>query len=126
MWWLLGCFYLAVVFYLSLAHSPSRVSEYSHIDKIEHFLAYGVLMGWFGQLLISTKYQFIFSILFCFLGIFLEFIQGWSGYRLFDISDMVANTLGVILGWWLTRTVFAGFLMRVDQGLSRLLGAKLD
>ena len=54
------------------------------------------------------------------MGVALEFVQGWGGYRLFDIADMVANTLGVLLGWWLTRVVFAGILLRVDRGISQL------
>ena len=79
-------------------------------------------MGWFTQLYARLKQQVAWAILFCLFGIALEFVQGWGGHRVFDVADMVANALGVLLGWWLTRTVFAGFLLRVDRGISRLLG----
>ena len=29
----------------------------------------------------------------------LEFAQGLTGYRSFEVIDMVANTLGVLIGW---------------------------
>ena len=32
------------------------------------------------------------------MGIALEFVQGWLGYRSFEVADMVANTIGVLLG----------------------------
>jgi glycopeptide antibiotics resistance protein len=33
------------------------------------------------------------------MGIAIEFLQGMTGYRHFDVLDMVANGLGVLLGW---------------------------
>jgi glycopeptide antibiotics resistance protein len=33
------------------------------------------------------------------MGIGLEFTQGWLGYRTYDPFDMLANTIGVALGW---------------------------
>ena len=33
------------------------------------------------------------------MGVALEFIQGWTGYRTYDPFDMLANTIGVALGW---------------------------
>jgi VanZ family protein len=32
------------------------------------------------------------------MGVGLEFIQGWLGYRSYEVLDMVANTIGVLLG----------------------------
>ena len=33
------------------------------------------------------------------MGIGLEFVQGALGYRTFDLFDMLANSLGVLIGW---------------------------
>jgi glycopeptide antibiotics resistance protein len=33
------------------------------------------------------------------MGIGLEFMQGQLGYRTYEVFDMYANTLGVLLGW---------------------------
>ena len=79
-------------------------------------------MGWLGQLYVSTRQQIFWAVGFCLMGVAVEFVQGWGGHRFFDIADMAANTLGVLLGWWLTRTLFAGILLRVDRSISRLLG----
>jgi glycopeptide antibiotics resistance protein len=33
------------------------------------------------------------------MGIALEFVQGELGYRTYDLVDIGANSLGVLLGW---------------------------
>jgi hypothetical protein len=33
------------------------------------------------------------------LGIALEFVQGWTGFRFFSYADMAADAAGVMLGW---------------------------
>jgi glycopeptide antibiotics resistance protein len=37
------------------------------------------------------------------MGIALELLQAWLGYRTLEALDMVANTAGVLLGWGLAR-----------------------
>ena len=39
------------------------------------------------------------------LGIALEFAQGATGYRSFEVADMAANSLGVLLGWGISATL---------------------
>jgi glycopeptide antibiotics resistance protein len=33
------------------------------------------------------------------MGVGLEFIQGMLGYRTYEVFDMLANAIGVLLGW---------------------------
>ena len=33
------------------------------------------------------------------MGVGLEFIQGMTDYRTYDVLDMAANSIGVLLGW---------------------------
>lgn len=124
LWLLIGWALIAMVLFLSLASSPPDILGFAFADKLKHLFAYSVLMGWLGQLYVSVRQQILWAVGFCVMGITLEFVQGWSGYRFFDVADMAANTLGVLLGWWLTRAWFAGFLLRVDQRISQLLDAK--
>ena len=124
LWLLIGLALIATVLFLSLTSSPPDLLDFAFSDNLEHLFAYSVLMGWLGQLYVSTRQQILLVVGFCLMGVGLEFVQGWSGHRFFDVADMVANTLGVLLGWWLTRTIFAGILLRVDQSISRLLGVK--
>ena len=120
-WVFIGCLVVALVFYLSLISNPPEVIEFPFADKLEHLLAYSVLMGWFCQIYASKKYQLILAVVFCLMGLSLEFIQGWGGHRYFEFADMAANTAGVLLGWWLSRGWCAGWLYRVDQASSRKL-----
>ena len=122
LWVIFGWALVALVIYLSLTPSPPEVLDFAFSDKLEHLFAYSVLMGWLGQLYVSTRQQNLLAVGFCLMGVALEFAQGWGGHRFFDVADMAANTLGVLLGWWLTRTLFAGILLRVDRSISRLLG----
>ena len=88
----------ARIVWLSLTPSPPQV-DFEQSDKLGHFLAYGLLMGWFCLLYIQEKTRMLYGIAFVAMGIGLEFVQGWLGYRTFEVYDMVANTIGVLLGW---------------------------
>lgn len=46
------------------------------------------------------------GVLLILMGVSLEFIQDLTGYRFFDIYDMMANTAGVLLAWSLSKTPF--------------------
>lgn len=87
-------------------------------DKISHLFAYATLMGWFSQLYSTFSKQFWLFLLFAAMGIGLEFLQGISGVRMFEYADMVANTLGALMGWMLSRTLLAGSLLKVDRFLA--------
>ena len=87
---------LAGIVYLSLTPSPPPV-DFESGDKARHLMAYAVLMVWFALLYPARKPRL--AIAFVSLGIALEFAQGASGYRSFDVADMIANALGVVLGW---------------------------
>ena len=84
-------------------------------DKISHLLAYGVLTGWFGQLYTRFKTQLWIFLGFSLMGIALEYLQGLDPARYFEYADMAANATGAALGWWLTRTWFAGTLLKLER-----------
>ena len=97
--WLAGGWLICVaIVWLSLTPSPPSVGiEYG--DKLGHFVAYGALMYWFCQLYASRSARLGYAVGFAAMGVALEFIQGALGYRTFEVADMIANTLGVLLGW---------------------------
>lgn len=118
-WLSIGWLMVILVISLSLAANPPELPEFHSSDKLGHLLAYFMLMGWFGQLYPAFSRQIISALSFVLMGILLEFVQGWSGYRMFDVLDMLVNTTGVLLGWWLTRTGCAGWLQQFDRLLAR-------
>lgn len=86
---------VAAVVWLSLAPSPPQV-DIEGGDKLGHLAAYGVLMFWFAQLYAR---RMPWAAAFVAMGVVLEFLQGWLGYRSFEVPDMLANSGGVLLGW---------------------------
>jgi VanZ family protein len=89
---------VAAIVWLSLTPSPPKV-DFKESDKVGHLLAYGSLMFWFCQLYATKKTRILYGIGFVAMGVTLEFIQGALGYRTYEVFDMLANTLGVLLGW---------------------------
>jgi VanZ family protein len=86
---------VAAIVWLSLTPAPLRVDIESS-DKLGHLAAYGVLMFWFAQLYAR---RMPWAAAFVAMGVVLEFLQGWLGYRSFEVLDMLANSGGVLLGW---------------------------
>ena len=94
----LGWLMVATIIWLSLTTSPPKL-DFASGDKLGHFAAYATLMFWFCQLYASFGTRFAYAVGFVAMGIALEFIQGATGYRTFEWLDMLANAIGVALGW---------------------------
>jgi len=93
-----GWLYAVAIIWLSLTPSPPQVDIESG-DKLGHFLAYGLLMFWFGLLYRSWNARIAYAAGWIALGVGLEFAQRATGYRSFELADMAADALGVLLGW---------------------------
>ena len=48
---------------------------------------------------VSTRTRAIYAAGFILMGIGIEYLQRMTGYRTFDVFDMLANAVGVVLGW---------------------------
>jgi VanZ family protein len=97
-WLALGWAMVGAVVWLSLTPSPPKV-DFEHSDKLGHLLAYGTLMFWFSQLYVERRARIAYAAGFAAMGVALEFVQGELGYRTYEVFDMYANGLGVLLGW---------------------------
>jgi VanZ family protein len=93
-----GWAWAAAIVWLSLTPAMPDL-DIEHGDKLGHFAAYGLLMFWFSQLYLQRKARIAYAMGFVAMGIGLEFMQGQLGYRSYEVFDMYANTLGVLLGW---------------------------
>ena len=100
---------VAAIVLLSLMPSPPSL-EFEQSDKLGHVGAYAVVMFWFSQLYGKLARVF-YALGFIAMGVGLEFAQGETGFRTYDMFDMYANALGVVLGGML------GFFWRI-QALS--------
>jgi VanZ family protein len=86
---------VAAIVWGSLTPSPPEL-DLEGGDKLGHFLSYAALMFWFAQLYATRVY---YAASFVAMGVVLELLQGWLGYRAYELLDMLANTLGVLTGW---------------------------
>ncbi len=99
-----GWLWAAAIVFLSLTRSPPDL-RVDHGDKLGHLLAYGLLMFWFCFLYRDRYARFAYGIGWVAMGVALEFAQRATGTRSFDVADMVANSLGVLLGWGISATL---------------------
>ena len=115
LWYWLGALMVIVVVYLSLMSSPPQL-EMNAGDKLQHLAAYSVLGFWFAMLALRNGRQLclVFGGLIG-LGIALEFAQGTTGYRTFDVSDILANSIGVLMGLAMARTKAGQMLLWLEQ-----------
>lgn len=98
LWLAIGWALILLVIYLSLIPAPPSIPG-EEGDKIGHVLAYATLMMWFLQLYAGLPRRLVLALAFVALGIALEFVQRDTGYRTFEIADMVADSVGVAVGW---------------------------
>lgn len=110
-WASVGWILVLLVVYLSLVPNPPAPVMFDHADKLEHALAYAALSFWFCQL--YGRLRVIVAL--AGLGIALEYVQGWTGYRSFDVLDMLADGVGVLSGSVLAMTPLGQLLCCIER-----------
>lgn len=98
-WLFLGLVMVAGIFWVSLTPIPPQPLTFDYADKLEHTAAYALLMWWFAITAKAKPGIYVYLVAFITMGISIEFLQEMTGYRYFEYADMVANTLGVFVGW---------------------------
>jgi VanZ family protein len=98
LWQTVGVLLIGFVVYLSLAPYPIEVPV-QHGDKYGHILAYATLMYWYAQIYPGQRTRMAWAATFVAMGIGLEFLQRLTDYRAFETADMLADALGVGVGW---------------------------
>ena len=116
LWIACGLGFVLLVAFLSLTPEPIDLCQPEGL-KIDHMLAYGWLMIWFGQIYRTTGRRLLLAAAFCSLGIALEYLQGMTGYRRFEYSDMLFNAAGTALGLALAYTPLQNCLRALETKL---------
>jgi len=116
LWLILGWALVLLVIYLSLTPTPIDL-PIGLGDKFSHVLAYFVLMSWFANIYDEPAQRPGFAVGFLILGVALEFFQHWSGYRSYELADMVACAGGVAAGWVLSPPRVPNYLQAVEKVL---------
>lgn len=104
--WRVSAFVLtAATVYLSLSHTVIELPG-DHSGRYAHVAAYGLLMVVFAQVYTSRVSSVLIAAGLLALGVTLEFMQQWGGYRNFERGDMAADAIGIALGWLFARTLW--------------------
>lgn len=95
-----------LIAYLSLTSLQDKIPklDFGYFDKIAHLSAYSLLTwSWFLSIIkqkVGIARSLLIGILISIYGIVIEVIQGnYTPDREADIYDVLANTIGVILGF---------------------------
>lgn len=115
LWLSIGISLVVTVILLSLMAPPKDMMDALPSDKLAHFVAYFVLMGWFAQIYHTNKQRWLYLIGFLMLGLTLEILQGLGGVRHADWVDMLANSAGVVSAFLLTKTRLAYILVYIES-----------
>lgn len=115
LWYLCGFSILLLIAILSLTPMPD-VSIGN--DKLGHFLAYAVVSSWFSLIVKRTTSLWWVVLGLIAYGLLMEFLQGLTDYRVEDLADALANSLGVVTGLVCHFTRLRQWLIRIDQHLA--------
>lgn len=116
LWIACGLGFVLLVAYLSLTPDPIDLGQPEGL-KIDHIVAFGWLMIWFGQIYRTMGRRLLLAAAFCALGVALEYLQGMTGYRVFAYSDMLFNATGAALGLAMTYTPLQNCLRALETKL---------
>jgi VanZ family protein len=83
------------IVWLSLTPQPPRL-DFDQGDKLGHFALYGLLTFVFCLIYDQRATRLAYATGFILMGVALEFLQGMTGYRTFELLDMLANAGGVL------------------------------
>lgn len=104
LWMLTGCAIVLGIWIGSLMPNPPALPNTGG-DKVHHFAAYALAAFWWCAVLQGARRCLLATAALTAMGIVIEFLQGASGYRYFEVADMVANGLGAMTGGLLSFTL---------------------
>ena len=88
-------------------------------DKLEHALAYFLMMVWFAGLYRRTAHPRI-AVVLLLLGIALDLLQATTRTRSFEVYDIVADAVGIAIGLLLSFWLLEGWCQKLERRLAVL------
>jgi len=106
---------VGVVLGASLMPAPAVQLVFGALnDKLEHAAAYAGLMAWFGGMFRRASQLWI-GVALVALGGVIEVLQGLTPTRTPDVLDLLADTVGVLIGLALSLTILARWCQRIEN-----------
>ena len=119
---------LAVILYSGL--KPEPVPQlFDQQDKLHHLLGFAALM--FTMRLAFPRWRLLWAVVTSLsAALLIELAQGLHAHRMASVGDMLANTLGVLLGWGCAQLATSWYARHTaarcegnEQGVARLESA---
>ena len=120
LWLMIGGLLLVAVAVGSLL--PVKEVGISVNDKWLHIVTYLTVSAWFSLLVRKQRVLLMVYIGLTLYGLLMEYLQGMTGYRMLELADAMANSLGALLGLLVYFTPLKQVLISVDRFLYRLHG----
>lgn len=118
--WLTGGWLLIAAIVLLSIVSLIQPPDIPEGDKLQHLLAYGVLMAWWCQIQLQASQRRKLAVYFVLLGVVMEFVQGLTPDRDPEVLDAVADAIGVSIGWALAPPRVMNLYRRMSEAFPRL------
>ena len=90
-------------------------------DKVLHAGSYCLLMLWFGGLYRRNRHPWIGVALLA-LGTGLDLLQLDTATRRFELADIAADGVGILVGLALSMTLLEGWCQRLERGFGASAG----
>lgn len=122
LWQLVGVILLATIILGSLL--PISIGQPTntlpHLDKIVHFSAWGLLSGWYLAVIPRRRNNWLIPLFLFALSLWIEWLQGITGYREASLADGVANLAGITFGSLVIAAPLRGILSSLENSLIAL------
>lgn len=116
LWLTIGYGLIALVIYTSVTSDPIEIETgLPYQDKLFHMCAYLTLTAWFVQIFHTRRHLNRWAIAFICLGLSMEYVQSFEPARYAEFADILANTIGVTLGYALSATPLRNVLLRLEN-----------
>ena len=104
-WWVISGGYAVLIGLLAVLPVGPGVSV-GHLDKLGHLCEYAIFAWCLRRAATVSASSRLTSLVLALslsisYGLLLEGAQGWLGYRSAEWGDVIANTVGAILGTWI-------------------------
>ena len=117
LWLVIGALLASAILILCLIPPSNKISSIEGLDKVEHALAFLALTAWFAAL-IERRGYWALSIMLLGLGVGIEIAQYLMALgRSAEIFDVIADTVGIILGVILSLSIHESWLQRIERWL---------
>jgi len=117
LWVALGWLFVTAAVVVCLLPGRDLGALASYNDKFMHVSGYVALVVWFTGIYPRSRY-FVIALLLFAMGIAVELAQGWMhAGRQADFSDVVANTVGILLGVSSSLLFLGGWMQKVEGWL---------